>query len=233
MPRYPRSGEVPPPLPPETRTVGQLIAESLKVYGANFWKALLIGIPAALVNVIATELDRTAALVFVPTAGAVLVTASFVAAAAVVHERPLLGGATVNAFVVGVVVFVPFPFLASVFILPGLVWLAFVGLAVPAALVEELGVTASLRRGVELARADFMHALGGLAALALVVFVTQAAVFFLLREYADNSQRVAAGLAYVVIAPVLFLGAALLYTDQAARVGRRRSRRAAAPRSRA
>ena len=28
---------LPPPLPPETRTVGQLVAETLKLYGRHFW----------------------------------------------------------------------------------------------------------------------------------------------------------------------------------------------------
>src|SRR4029079_18037358 len=29
--------DLPPPLPPETRTVGQLVAETLKLYGDNLW----------------------------------------------------------------------------------------------------------------------------------------------------------------------------------------------------
>jgi hypothetical protein len=37
-PRYSRDGgPLPPPLPPETRTVGQLVAESLRLYGRHFW----------------------------------------------------------------------------------------------------------------------------------------------------------------------------------------------------
>ena len=33
-PRYPKStGPLPPPLPPATRTVGQLVAEIVKLYG--------------------------------------------------------------------------------------------------------------------------------------------------------------------------------------------------------
>ena len=37
-PRYPKSsGPLPPPLPPVTRTVGQLVAETLKLYGEH-WK---------------------------------------------------------------------------------------------------------------------------------------------------------------------------------------------------
>ena len=47
--RYPKSsGPLPPPLPPATRTVGQLVAETIKLYGANWQAALLIGLPAAL-----------------------------------------------------------------------------------------------------------------------------------------------------------------------------------------
>ena len=36
--------QLPPPLPPETRTVGQLVAESLRLYGARFWPSLALGI---------------------------------------------------------------------------------------------------------------------------------------------------------------------------------------------
>ena len=68
-----------------------------------------------------------------------------------------------NAYTVAVLVFLPFPFLTAVYVLPGVVWLAFVGLAVPAALVEGLGLRAALVRGYRLARADFVHVLGGLA----------------------------------------------------------------------
>ena len=32
--------QLPPPLPPETRTVGQLVAESVRLYGDNFWPSL-------------------------------------------------------------------------------------------------------------------------------------------------------------------------------------------------
>ena len=36
-------------------------------------------------------------------------------------------------------IWLPFPALRSVFVLPALAWLAFIGLAVPAAMVERLG----------------------------------------------------------------------------------------------
>ena len=39
---------LPPPLPPERRTVGQLVAESIRFYGSRFWAVLPLGIPRAL-----------------------------------------------------------------------------------------------------------------------------------------------------------------------------------------
>ena len=42
--------ELPPPLPPETRTVGQLVAESIRFYGEHFWPVLALGLPLVAVN---------------------------------------------------------------------------------------------------------------------------------------------------------------------------------------
>lgn len=228
-PRYPKSpGPPPPPLPPATRTVGQLVAETIKLYGEHWWTALLIGLPAALLSTVAAGFDRSQTLEIVPLAGAVAATASFVGACAVVSGAPLRSRSALTALLVGILVWVPFPFLAAVFVLPGLAWFALVGMAVPAALVERLGVRAALRRGIALGRADYAHALGGLATLTILVFLTQIAASLLLQNYADNSERVAAFLAGLVLSPVLFLGGALLYGDQVARVGRAGAARATA-----
>ena len=150
---------------------------------------------------------------------AFLVTISYVIACAIVTGSPLRSRNAVIAYVVGVAVFIPFPLLVALFVLPGLAWLALFGLAVPAALVEGLGFRASFVRGYRLARADFVHMLGGLATLALVVFLTQTVLFFVLREYAENTRVAAATLASLVVSPLLFLGTALLYVDQKARLG--------------
>jgi hypothetical protein len=127
-------------------------------------------------------------------------------------------------------VFLPFPVLVTAFVLPGLAWLALFGLAVPAAVLERLGLRAALRRGFELGRADFTHALGALAALTLVYVLTRVMLILLLRGTGDQTIRAAVFLADLVLSPLLFVGAALLYTDQAARLERRlaggRSRRA-------
>jgi len=213
-----RTRELPPPLPPEERTVGQLVGEAMRVYGRRFWAALVLGIPVAAVNALAGVAPSGSGQLLIPAAGALLLSVSYVGASAIVLEKPLRRRAALIAYGVGVLVFVPFPFLAAFFILPGLVWLALVGLAVPSAFAEELGVRAAFLRGVELARAGFVHVLGGFATLALVVFLTQAGLYFVLREYAENTQLVAAILASVVVSPVVFLGAALLYVDQEARL---------------
>ena len=67
-------------------------------------------------------------------------------------------------------------------------------------------------------RADFVHALGTLATLAIVVFLTQTVLVFLLRGAGGAALSTALFLANVIVSPLLFVGAALLYLDQAARV---------------
>ncbi|MCS7007139.1 MAG: hypothetical protein NZL88_06255, partial [Gaiellaceae bacterium] len=205
-------------LPPETRTVGQLVGESIRVYQRSFWKALALGAPVALVNALAWGLPSEVARYAVVPASALLVTAAYVGACALVTDAPLRSPSALVAYLTGVLVFIPFPFLVRVYILPGLAYLALVGLSVPAALVERLGVRAALARGIALARADYVHVLGGLATLALVVLLTQGGLFFLLREYAESTHRVAATLAALVVSPLVLLGSALLYVDQEARL---------------
>ena len=228
-PRYPKSsGPLPPPLPPLTRTVGQLVAETLKIYGDHWKVGLLVGLPPALLSATVTGFSREETLMIVPFAGAVAATASFVIASAVVSGVSLRAPGTVAAVIVGVLIYFPFPLLTALFILPGLAWFALIGLAVPAAIAEGLGVRDALRRGITLGRADYVHALGGLATLVMLVFVTQIAASLLLQGFADNSERAAAFLAGLVLSPVLFFGAALLYVDQVARVGTTREERLAA-----
>lgn len=216
----PRS-QLPPPLPPETRTVGQLVAESLRLYGARFWPSLALGIGPALVAVAAAELDGADRVAVVLGAGPVVLAASYAGAIALV--RPIDRGRYVAvALAVGFLAFLPVC-VARLWIFGGiyplaLAWLALVGLAVPAALVERRGYADALRRGLELSRADYAHALGSVVTLAITIILTGLVLFFALREGSGQAIRVAALLAIVVLAPVFVLGAAVLYVDQAARV---------------
>jgi hypothetical protein len=216
----PRS-QLPPPLPPETRTVGQLVAEALKLYAARFWASLSLGIGPALLGVAAAELDEPARAVVVVGVGPLLLAASYAGALALV--RPIgRGRYLVTALVIGYVAFLPVC-ISRVWIFPGiyllaLAWLAFVGMGVPAALVERRSLEDALRRGAQLARADYVHALGSLATLAITIFLTGLVLFFSLRELSDQAIRVAGLLALLVLAPIFVLGAAVLYLDQEARV---------------
>jgi hypothetical protein len=194
------------------------------MYERNFWKALGIGVPVALVNVLVWSAPSGGVRWAAAPAIALLITFSYVAACSVVTGARLRSRSGLNAFGTGILVFIPFPLLVAFYILPGLAYLALVGLAVPAALVEGLGLRAALKRGVALARVDYVHVLGGLATLALVVLLTQAGLFFLLREYAESTLRVAAALASLVVSPLVLLGAALLYVDQEARLRSRGER---------
>jgi hypothetical protein len=212
---------VPPPLPPETRTVGQLVAESLRLYAAHFWPSLSLGVGPALLGVAAAELEDPARLVLVLAAGPLVLAASYAGAVAIV--RPFERGRCVAvALAAGFVAFLPIC-VSRIWIFPGiyllvLAWLAFVGLSVPAALVERRGFADAIRRGVQLARADYVHALGSLATLVITIFLTGLVLVFALRELSDQALRVAGLLSLLVLAPVFVLGAAVLYVDQAARV---------------
>lgn len=227
-PRYPRSsGPLPPPLSPATRTVGQLVAETLRLYGERFYLALPLGLVIAVAD--QASLDRdVAGRIVVLLAAAPFLSAAFAAGSALAMARRPSAATWAVAIGVGTVVFVPAAFLFPWFALAAIVVLAFLGNAVPASVIESLGPLAALKRSVQVARADVVHALGGLATLVIMFGLTRLAMGFLLRQQADNTLRVAIFLADTVIGPILFLGGALLYVDLAARVGTTREGRLAA-----
>ena len=201
-------------LPPADRTVGQLVAESIRFYGDNFRRCLVVGIAPAALAVTTAHVSRTLGVVLAPTVYGALLSASYVYACMLV-----LGGTwSTRAWLVGWAVFAPVPFLVVAFILPALAWLAAFGLVVPVLVVEQVEPRRVIRRAWELGRADFVHALGTLATLAIVVFLTQTVLVFLLRGAAAAALDAALFLASGVISPLLFVGSALLYVDQAARV---------------
>ncbi len=218
--------ELPPPLPPETRTVGQLVGEAIRVYQRSPLRALGIGVLPGVFGVVEALVSGWPryALAF---AGAPIYTLSYVLGVGIVTGAPVRGARGLRAFLAGVLVYLPFPVLSLAFVLPGLAWLAAFGLVVPVVLVEGLGLRAALRRALQLGRADFAHALGGLCTLAIVVVLSQGVVFYLLRGFAGSAAPTAALLAGIVLSPLLFLGTAILYGDQAARIrsGGRSTRR--------
>jgi hypothetical protein len=208
---------LPPPLPPAERTVGQVVAEAIRLYGQRWVPSLALGLPIALID--QASVGRSLGVqTLILWAGAPLLTAAYVGAVVLVAPGPVPRHALVTAYVCGLLVFVPVPVFVRLYVVPALAWLALFGLSVPAAALEGLGVRAALARGRQLGAADYVHALGSLFALGIVYFITRALLFFLLRGQADAAERVAAFLGDVVVSPLLYLGAAIVYFDQAARL---------------
>jgi hypothetical protein len=208
----------PAALPPAERTIGQLVAETIRFYGDHFWPCLGLGLAPAVLAVLGANVSRKVALLLSPTLFGALLSATFVAACVLVLERRPARSRLVATWLVGWLVFAPVPFLVLAFIVPGLAWLAALGLVVPVLVVEDVRLRRAIARAWQLGRADFLHALGSLGTLAVVVFLTQAVLAFVLRGFGGAGVSVAFFLASVVVSPLLFVGTALLYVDQAARV---------------
>ena len=254
--RPPRAKQpLPPPLPPERRTVGQLVAESVRFYRHHFWQSLPLGLSVAVLTQAAVELGKDerrspfeatvdyawrrshgillergdgsdlsltgvggGGVFFTATVGGVLLTLAYVFACALVSRTRIRMRAGLIAAFAGFAAFFPAPFLALLFVLPAIAWLAFVGLVVPVAVIEGTDLRESFSRAFRLARVDYVHALGGLATLILTFFLTRLVLVLLLHGAGESTTRVAVFLADLVISPVLFIGSALLYYDQAARL---------------
>jgi hypothetical protein len=202
-------------VPPESRTAGQIVAEAIRLYGSRFWRALPLGLSVAVLNQL-RDLDPRWILP-VALGGSVALAASYVGATALAADVHLTRRSVVTGLAAGSIVFLPVAALLGTFLLLAVAWVAFVGLSVPVALIERVGLRDALRRGMRLARVDFVHALGSLAALALVYFLTSIMLGILLRRQGDQTERIALFLSDLVLSPLVFLGAALLYFDQEAR----------------
>ena len=218
-PRYPKhAGPPPAPLPPETRTVGQVVGESVKFYRDNFIPSLSLGLGPALTGIGLAALHGTAQFVYLIVVGGILMTVAFIGGTILLRDLDFDRRSIAVAFVAGFVVFIPAPILIQIGVLPGVAWLALLGLAVPAILVERIGLLAGIRRALRLARADYVHVLGSLATLVILSFLCSWVLYFLLRSQGDAVRNVAAFFTLLVISPLLFIGSVILYDDQRARV---------------
>ena len=207
---------------PKDRTAGQLVAEAMRLYGRRFWGAVGLGIPPTLLGVLlaaltARDVHRTARLPAFVVLFAVIASLCFIVANRLATDRPQ-SGSSLTALAAGLIVFLPLPVLAALFYLPGLIWFAFLGFAVPAVLFESRSLGDAFRRAIELARADYGHALGSLAAVTIVALVSAGVLSFLLIQFGEQAQGAAAFIAVLLLSPLLFLAAAMLYEDQVARL---------------
>jgi hypothetical protein len=213
---------LPAAAPPGERTAGQLVGEAMRLYGRRLWASLLLGVPPMLAGIVlAAAVDsgtsRPAALLLVLAVGVPALSVSYVGASVIAAGRRPPGSTLAVAFVAGVLVLLPVPFLATLLVLPAVAWLALFGLAVPAAVIEGLDLRQALSRATQLGRADYVHALGSLAAAVIVVVVSAGVLQFLLVQFGDTAAGLAAFIAVLLLTPLLLLAAGLLYFDQAAR----------------
>jgi hypothetical protein len=196
----------------------------MRLYGRRFWIALVLGLPPTLAGIVLGAVadsgaSRAAVLSLAVAVGAPAVSVSYVGAVVIASGLRPPARTLLAAFLAGVLVLLPVPFLTTLLVLPALAWFALFGLAVPAVVVERLELTQALARALRLGRADFVHALGSLAAAAIVVFVSAGVLQFLLVQFGETASGVAAFIAILLLSPLLLLAAALLYFDQAARAG--------------
>ena len=242
--REPRPQQpLPPPLPPESRTVGQLVAETIGFYRHHFFQTIPLGLSVAALTQLtvafghrpletrghppAHSLHEPASLLgggveVTILLGALLLTVSYIAALVLVTGARPDARRVATGYAVGVIVFLPAPLLAQLLVLPAVAYLALIGWVVPAAVVEGAGFRRSFRRALQLGRADYVHAAGGMATLVIVFYVVRLMLALLLRSGGEIAERSAAALSDLVLSPMLFVGSAILYLDQAARAEARK-----------
>jgi hypothetical protein len=75
----------------------------------------------------------------------------------------------------------------------------------------------SLLRSIRLARAEYLHALGVIAALLVIYLLLGIVLAQALVGFAENGEVIAAAIVQVVLAPFFFLGLSVLYFEQRAR----------------
>ena len=226
-----RDPRLPPPLPPASRTVGQVVAEGIALYRQSVWRALVLGIPVAVADQLIVDRPVGERIVLLVAASPAF-SLAYAAACAMRQEEQPPWRVWALAVGVGVLTFLPAAALFSWFAIAAVLWLGIAGHAVPAVMAERVGFVGALRRTVELGRADYIHAAGSFATLVLLFVLTRLALGLVLSSQADATVRVSIFLADLVISPLLYLGAAIVYVDLVARVGlsrddRRRLRQAA------
>ena len=217
--------------------LGEVIAETIRVYGDRFRAAIGLGLVFGVVFV---------AVGFVPELIAIPLLALAMTAAWAAATRLVVGDGFGEAWgqvavrapallVFTLVASLPFAVAVSqlVLIVFAVAWLALTGFAIPVAVAERppdgrsflhrLGF--GLQRSIELARVEYFHAVGVIAALVIAYLVFGFLLGALLVGFAENGGLAAVALVQVVLAPFFFLGLAVLYFDQRARAVSSRGRR--------
>jgi hypothetical protein len=209
--------------------LGELLAETVRIYGERIWAIAGIGAFLAGAIVIVGVSDQLFVAIAII---ALAFTVSYAVAA-----RVALGDPAAEAWAqVGLrapilaplTVIVSLPFVLGVIdvliLFFSVAWLAFVGLAIPVAMIERAPgaswfgqIGFAVTRATDLARVEFLHVLGVSAALALIYALLGPLLGVLLTGFADNGGIAARAIANGVLGPFFFLGLSVLYFEQRAR----------------
>ena len=209
--------------------LGELLSETVRIYSARPRAAIGLGLVEGgaflLTRATPDLLDAlvlAVAFAIIYGAAARLVSGdTFMEAWAQVGLRtPTL---VVLTFVVAVPAVIALQYLFLLVI--GALWLALVGFSIPVAVLERDPevtnpfdrIAYSLLRSIRLARAEYLHALGVIAALLMIYLLIGIVLGVALVGFADNGEVIAAALVQVVLAPFFFLGLSILYFEQRAR----------------
>ena len=209
--------------------LGEVLARTAEIYGRRIWAALALGGFLAAVFLLA----RAA-----PAWGRLAVLSLGLTACYAVASRLVSGDRFAEAFghvahrvpvllVLTVVVSVPLAIALAgpLLLLLVVAWLALTGFSIPVTMLERSPGSESLfarlgyamTRAVALARAEYLHAAGVVAALTLIYVLVGSLLAAALTGFADNPGLGAFLIVQVVLAPFFCLGLAVLYFEQKAR----------------
>ena len=202
--------DLPPPLPPAERTVGQLIGETIRAYGEQLLaRCCRSGSRSRPSTRLGASRRRSSQVVIFCVAGAVRHRSVRLR----LLGRPDRRGRRPTAVLARALdLRCRSPCSARSTCCPRIAWFALVGLARPRLRSSSASpFRAAFVRGRRLGRADFVHALGSLARSCSSSAIAEITLQRLLHSQSDTSARVALLLADVVLSPLLYLGGALLY----------------------
>jgi hypothetical protein len=210
--------------------LGELLAETVRLYGERIRAVLGIGVFLAGTLVAADLTGHIVGFVIVLSlafTAAYAVAARIVAGDAFLEACAQAGVRTPVLLVLTVVVSVPFVLgrIDPVLVLFAVAWLAFVGFSIPVAMLERdpksdawYGrIAFALYRSADLARVEYWHALGIVAAFVVAYLLLAPILAAVLVGFGDNGRFTAFVIANGVIGPFFFLGLSVLYFEQKAR----------------
>jgi hypothetical protein len=209
--------------------LSELLAETVRLYGERFGAAVGLGLPiaGAFLATLATPPLLSIFLV------AIAFTATYAAAARVASgdgfaEAWAQAGLRLpTLLILSIVVALPFAVaLGQLFLLVlAVAWLALTGFSIPVAVLEQdpeaenwfHRLSFALSRSAGLARAEYLHAAGIVAALVVIEIVLGIPLAAALSGFAENGREAALALTQLILAPFFFLGLSVLYFEQKAR----------------